>query len=142
MDTDDASLAALLDAYRDAVHAKDVDAFVALYDDDVLVFDLWSPGLHDGRDAWRRNTEGWFGALGDERVAVSFESVRTIASESLAAVHAFVIYRALAADGRPLRAMRNRLTWVLRRAERGWRIVHEHTSAPIDGETTKAKLAV
>lgn len=31
----------VLDAYKAAVAAKDVDAFVALYDQDVRVFDLW-----------------------------------------------------------------------------------------------------
>ncbi|WP_404615797.1 hypothetical protein [Rhodanobacter hydrolyticus] len=31
----------ILDSYKAAVFAKDVDAFAALYDDDVHVFDMW-----------------------------------------------------------------------------------------------------
>jgi ketosteroid isomerase-like protein len=35
--------------------------------------------------------------------------------------------------------MNNRLTWVLRKDGGGaWKIVHEHTSAPIDLETLQA----
>ena len=65
----------LLDAYRDAVHAKDVDAFLAIFADDVRVFDMWSTWSHDGIDAWRAMAEDWFGSLGDERVRVDFDDV-------------------------------------------------------------------
>jgi hypothetical protein len=37
--------------------------------------------------------------------------------------------------------MHNRLSWTLARRGAGWRIVHEHTSAPIDFGTMKAMLA-
>ena len=40
--------------------------------------------------------------------------------------------RVATADGVPQRTMTNRLTWVLIRHGHDWRIVHEHTSAPID----------
>ena len=37
--------------------------------------------------------------------------------------------------------MNNRLTWTLRRADDGsWKIVHEHTSASADFETSKVML--
>jgi ketosteroid isomerase-like protein len=35
--------------------------------------------------------------------------------------------------------MRNRLTWVLRERDGAWKVVHEHTSVPLDFET-KAML--
>jgi len=37
-------------------------------------------------------------------------------------------------------AMLNRLTWVLKPHGGGWKIVHEHTSAPVDGESMKVIL--
>lgn len=37
-----------------------------------------------------------------------------------------------------LRSIQNRLTWVLMRREQTWRIVHEHTSAPIGIEDLNA----
>ena len=129
----------LLDAYRAAVEARDVDALVGLYAGDVTVFDTWR-WSYDGGGEWRSNVAEWFGSLGDERVGVEWDDVRTVAGEDLAAVHAVITYKGIAADGRELRAMQNRLTWTLRRLDGAWRIVHEHTSAPADFATMKVSL--
>lgn len=130
----------IFDAYKAAVYDKDVDAFVALYDPQVEVYDTWGAWLHDGLDAWRKMASGWFESLGTERVQVSFDDVRTAIGQDVAGAHAIVTYQALAADGMPLRAMQNRLTWTLRQSAGVWRIVHEHTSAPADFETAKLIL--
>jgi uncharacterized protein (TIGR02246 family) len=123
----------MLARYAAAVRAKDVDAFVALYAEDVRVFDLWGRWSYDGADAWRATAEEWFGSLGDEQVALELDEVRTVVGEDVAAAHAFVTFRGLSAEGDELRAMSNRLTWALRRtADGGWQVVHEHTSAPAD----------
>jgi len=37
-----------------------------------------------------------------------------------------------------LRSLDSRLTMTLRQRDDGWKLVHEHTSSPIDFETTKA----
>ena len=130
----------ILDAYRAAVHARDVDAFVALYDEQVCVFDLWEHWSYQGVEAWRGMVAGWFGSLGIERVAVDFDDVHTTVAQDMAFAHAFVRYRGLSAGGEELRAMQNRLTWVLRQKNGVWKIVHEHTSAPVDSGTLKANL--
>ena len=130
----------LLDAYRDAVHAKDVDAFLAIFADDVRVFDMWSTWSHDGIDAWRAMAEGWFGSLGDERVRVDFDDVQTTVGEDAAVLSAFVTFAGLSADGQELRSMNNRLTWGLRKVDGTWKVVHEHTSAPVDMATGKVNL--
>ena len=83
----------------------------------------------------------WFGSLGSEEVAVGFEEVEAAVGEDVAVAHAFVTYQGLSADGTPLRAMNNRLTWGLRKSsDGGWAIVHEHSSAPTDSETGKVEL--
>jgi uncharacterized protein (TIGR02246 family) len=130
----------LLDAYRDAVDAKDVDAFVAIFADDVLVFDMWGTWSHDGIDAWREMAEGWFGSLGDERVRVDFDDVQTTVGEDVAVLSAFVTFAGLSADGEELRSMNNRLTWGLRTVDGTWKVVHEHTSAPVEIATGKVDL--
>ena len=130
----------LLDAYRDAVDAKDVDAFVAIFADDVRVFDMWGTWSHDGIDAWREMAEGWFGSLGDERVRVDFDDVQTTVGEDAAVLSAFVTFAGLSADGQELRSMNNRLTWGLRKVDGTWKVVHEHTSAPVDMATGKVDL--
>ena len=52
----------ILDAYVAAVRAKDVEAFLALYADDVRTFDLWSVWTYDGKQALRAMVEEWFGS--------------------------------------------------------------------------------
>ena len=131
----------VLSAYADAVRAKDVDAFVGLYADDVRNFDLWSEWSYDGKDALRGMVAEWFGSLpDDEVVSVKFDDVRTQAGEDVAAVSAFTTFAAESPDGTELRSMNNRLTWVLRKdGDGGWKIAHEHTSAPA-GDEGKVQL--
>jgi ketosteroid isomerase-like protein len=131
----------VLEDYKAAVFAKDVDAFVALYHDDVQVFDMWSSWSYRGIAAWRAVAARWFESLGSDRVAVEFSDPQMSAAQDLAVVHVFVIYRGLGADGAQLRSMDNRMTLALTRAGGPWRIVHEHTSAPVDHETAKVILA-
>ena len=135
----------VLDAYKAAVFAKDVDAFVALYDEDVCVFDMWGRWSYDGLEAWREMVMDWFGSLGTERVEVSFDEVQTTMMQTLGvqgavAIYAFVTYQGLSAEGEALRAMTNRLTWALGWKAGVWKIVHEHSSAPADFETLKVNL--
>jgi ketosteroid isomerase-like protein len=127
----------VLDDYKAAVFAKDVDSFVALYDADVSVFDMWRVWSYKGIAVWREMAAGWFGSLGTERVIVDFSDVQRIVAQDLAVVHAFVTYKAVTADGVDLRSLDNRLTATLRQKSDGWKIIHQHTSLPIDLETTK-----
>ena len=131
----------MLDAYAAAVRARDVEAFVGLYADDVRTFDLWERWSYDGRDALHAMVAEWFGSLADdEEVAVRFDDVRTQAGPEVAAVSAFTTYAAVSPDGTELRSMNNRLTWVLRKDGNGaWEIAHEHTSAPA-GDEGKVQL--
>lgn len=52
MNAPDQPIRQVLDNDKAAVLAKDVDAFVALYDRDVLVFDMWRVWSYDGIAAW------------------------------------------------------------------------------------------
>ena len=123
---------AILAAYKAAVFAKDVDAFVALYAGDVRVFDMWGRWEHRGLAAWREMAAGWFGSLGDERVVVDFADVQAELAADLASGHAFARFAAIDAAGTELRALNNRFSVVLRREDGAWKIAHEHSSAPLD----------
>ena len=138
--TDHNPVAQALEAYKAAVLAKDVDAFARLYHPQVQVFDTWDRWSYDGLPAWRAMAQGWFGSLGSERVAVRFEDVQARVSGDLATGHALVTYAALAEDGGELRSLTNRMSLVLTRDGGGeWKIVHEHSSSPLDF-TTKAPM--
>jgi ketosteroid isomerase-like protein len=136
----DKDLARVMEAYESAVYRKDVDAFMRLYDPDVRVFDTWGVWAYEGADAWRRAVEGWLGSLGAERVKATFGNVKSRPGKDLSSLSAIVTYAGLSAEGVELRAMQNRITWVLRTAGNVPRIVHEHTSAPLGFDDMKAIL--
>ena len=129
-----------LDTYKSAVLAKNAETFIRLYDPKVRVFDTWGVWSYEGAEAWRIAVEGWFASLGNETVRVTFEDVKILAEEGFASMSAIVTYAGISAQGQELRAMQNRISWVLRTSGHVLRIVHEHTSAPIGFEDTKAIL--
>jgi uncharacterized protein (TIGR02246 family) len=133
-----ADIQAVLDAYAAAVYARDVDAFVALYDDDVHFFDAWNHFETRGIDAWRAMVTDWFGAHGDERVPVEFNDVEIAGSGDVAFAHAAVTFAGESASGERLRATTNRFTFCLARRDGAWKIVHQHSSLPIDMASMKA----
>jgi ketosteroid isomerase-like protein len=130
----------VLEAYKAAVLAKDVDAFLALYDDEVHVFDLWGAWSLHGIEAWRGMAVEWFASVGDDRVIVEIDQASSTCLGDLAIGHAFLTYTAVSADGTELRSLDNRITAALRKVEGVWKIFHEHTSVPIDHASTKAML--
>lgn len=136
----DKTITRILETYKAAVHAKDVAAFMKLYDPKVRVFDTWGVWSYEGAAAWQLAIEAWFTSLGTERVKVSFEDLQTAGDDSFASVSAIVTYAAFNAQGEALRSMQNRLSWVLKASGHVLRIVHEHTSAPVGFEDAKAIL--
>ena len=137
----DPALAPQLDRYAAAVWALDAPALMQLYDPEVRVFDTWGLWCHQGAEAWQRAVEGWFRSVGSERVRVRFQDTRTTPGADVAGLSTLVCYAAMSPQGEELRTMHNRLTWLLRRRGHGWRIVHEHTSAPVGFEDGKAILS-
>jgi uncharacterized protein (TIGR02246 family) len=129
-----------LTAYAQAVRAKDVAAFAALYDPDVHVFDMWGSWSLRGLPAWRELAAGWFSSLGTDSVVVTWDSEASTVAGDLAVGHAILTYTAHAPDGAVLRLLSNRATMALRRTGAAWRIFHEHTSAPIDHRSLQAIL--
>lgn len=134
------SVARVVESYKSAVHSKDVDALMRLYDPKVRVFDTWGVWEYEDAAKWRSAIESWFTSLGTEKVKVTFEDLKSSGSADMAAVSAIVTYAGLSATGEPLRSMQNRLTWVLKTSGHVLRIIHEHTSAPVGFEDSKAIL--
>jgi len=126
--------------YSAAACDKDVEAFVALYTDDVHVFDMWNSWELRGIDAWRGMATGWFSSLGDERVVVKASDVVSSATGDMALGHATLTYTAVSAEGKELRSLDNRITLAMRRTGSVWKIFHEHTSGPIDHQTMKGMI--
>lgn len=129
-----------IETYKSAVLAKNVDTFMHLYDPEVRVFDTWGTWSYEGAAAWRLAIEGWFSSLRGETVKVTFDDVKIIGEPGFAAMSAVVTYAGISAQGQEIRAMQNRLSWVLKTRGHVMRIVHEHTSAPVGFEDAKAIL--
>jgi len=129
-----------IETYKSAVLAKNADTFMHLYDPDVRVFDTWGVWSYEGAAAWRVAVEGWFSSLGAESVRVTFDDVKIIAEPDFAAMSAVVTYAGFSAQGQEVRALQNRISWVLKARGHVLRVVHEHTSAPVGFEDEKAIL--
>lgn len=140
MSDTDKALTGIIESYKSAVFAKDVEAFMHLYDQKVRVFDAWDAWSYEDAEAWQRTVEGWFRSLGEDRVKVTFDDVVLSEAPESAVVSAIVTYASVSPQGETLRSMQNRLTWGLKVSGRVLSIVHEHTSAPIGFEDQKAVL--
>lgn len=136
----DKSVERLIEQYTSAVLARDVAAFMRLYDPKARIFDAWGVWEYDNSERWQVAVEGWFGSTPGEKFKVTFDSVQTSGSEDFAMMHAIVTYASVSAQGELIRSMQNRITWGLRTSGHVLRIVHEHTSAPIGFEDQKAIL--
>jgi ketosteroid isomerase-like protein len=136
----DKSITRLIESYKAAVYAKDVGAFMRLYDPKVRIFDAWGVWSYEGAASWGMAVEAWFGSLGTEKVKVAFEDVQASGSADSAVVSAIVTYAGQSAQGEELRAMQNRLSWALKTSGHVLRVIHEHTSAPVGFEDMKAIL--
>lgn len=130
----------LMNHYQDTVFRKDVAGFMQLFDPAVRVFDMWERWSFDGAVAWQGMAEDWLGNLGEERVTVTFSEVQVEEDAQLATLTAYVRFAAINAAGEELRYLENRLTWIARKIAGGWKIIHQHTSSPIDFASMKVKL--
>jgi ketosteroid isomerase-like protein len=128
------------ETYKSSVLNKDVDTLMALYDKDFIAFDMWGRWSYVGEGPWREMNQRWLGSLGSESVAVEFDDINTVSGGGVACANATVTYKALSETGEVLRSMQNRLTWVAKQNNGAWKIVHQHTSAPIDPSTGTAIL--
>ena len=130
----------LFETYKNAVLQKDAEAFAAIFDSNVRVFDMWVLWSYDGLASWKEMAKGWFGSLGTERVVVTFDDIQIETVGEMALATAYVRFAAIAGSGEELRYLQNRLTWVARMKEERWVIIHQHTSSPIDFKTMKVIL--
>ena len=136
----DKSISRVLESYKSAVYAKNVEALMRLYDPKVRIFDTWGVWTYEGAASWQMAVESWFTSLGNEKVKVSFDEVQATGNSDFAVVSTIVTYAGESPQGKQLRSMQNRLSWALKTSGHVLRIVHEHTSAPVGFEDMKAIL--
>lgn len=131
----------ILNKYKTTAESKDVEGHISIYDENVVVFDLWDQWSMQGRSAVRAMVSEWFGSLGIENVKIDFDIQQAMHKGDFAYGLAIVKYSAISALGETIRWLQNRMTIVLENKSGEWKIVHQHTSAPV-GDDMKVKLRV
>lgn len=128
MSTTDAEIRQVIERYAEAFRLLDVDRIVALYADDVLVFDLLGGFGLRGLPAWRAMLESV--ARDMHEGVCNITDLEVLASDDLAVASAIIYYGNKTEAG--VEGIHNRATFVLRPMEGTWKIIHEHTSVPLD----------
>jgi ketosteroid isomerase-like protein len=120
--------------YKNFAWQKDSESMINLYDENVIVFDMWNQGHYSGLTEWSSVIKQWLGSLNDERVNVNFEMTKSENGGTVSFASSIIQYQAISADNKVIRSMRNRITLGFKKSNDIWKVVHQHTSAPINGD--------
>src|SRR4051794_39693761 len=116
----------LLASYCQAVTRRDVDAVVAMFDEDVLGIGTGEDEWYEGREAIRRGLERDFGQSSGLTVSVESSSARAKGAVGWVGARVRV---AADLDGQAVE-IHARLTATLRHDEARWLFVQSHLSVP------------
>jgi uncharacterized protein (TIGR02246 family) len=137
---DDAQIRDLVDSLAQALRAKDLDALMAHYAPDVVVFDLPPPLHRRGADAYRKNFEGWF-AMVEGQIDYQVSELRIAIGGDVAFFHHLARVRTRRKTGDETGYWSDysvRVSSGCRKVNGRWKIVHEHISVPLDMQTLRA----
>ncbi|RYY02120.1 MAG: DUF4440 domain-containing protein [Gammaproteobacteria bacterium] len=132
----------ILSAYSAAIFEKDVDRYLSLYSDDILIFDMWNDWYLQGLQPWREMAENWFASLNSEKVVVTASEIQSHQFGDIVVGYAILRFAAIDAEGQELRYLNNRVSINMRQADGNWKIFHQHSSAPIDGKSIQVKFHI
>ncbi len=128
--------------YKKAAWEKDSAAMIRLYDTSLVQFDMWDTGYISTPREWAAEIENWFESLGEERVQAEFEMIQVHSSDSIGFASALIQFQAISPDGSVVRGMKNRITLGFVKQTKGWKVVHQHISAPVSSDTLLAILQI
>lgn len=117
--------------YQKSAWNKDSSSMIKLYDEHALIFDMWDQGYISNPSEWSKIITDWLGSLGEEKLKVEFEMVKIYQSGNVGFASALIQFQAISIDGAELRSMKNRISLGFSKFEDGWKVIHQHTSAPI-----------
>ena len=124
-----------IDRWTRALHAQDLDALMALYAPDTVVFDVTPPHRVVGRDQYRRNFERWFAEMPTIEYEAHELAVQT--GGDVAFCHALGHVQATRSNGERADYW-VRVTVGFEKRNGEWLMTHDHVSMPIDMQTAKA----
>ena len=128
--------------YQNAALNKDTTSMINLYDNHAVIFDMWDQGCLTNPEEWHKIIFDWLNSLGEEKVKVEFEMINIHQSGNVGFASALISFQALSSDDAVLRSMKNRITLGFSKFEDGWKVIHQHTSAPIGSNGLTAILDI
>jgi len=124
---------ALIDTYRQAVQAKDVDKVMSLYDESIVSFDAVIALQFKGKPAYRAHWQACMEMCPGPHV-FEFQDITITAAEDVGFAH-WLVYCGGTNEQGETQACWMRATAAYRHIGGQWRIVHEHWSAPFDPQS-------
>lgn len=121
----------VLDRYVAAVRTLNKEALLALYAPEMRIFDTMLPFQFRGPDEFAHKVNEWFDSVDGTKPNAEATEVDSRITDGLAYMSMYMRYTDVDEDGDP-HGMTNRLTWVLIPDGDDWKILHEHTSVPLD----------
>lgn len=134
--TNEEQIRELTQQWLKAVHACDVDAALAHYAPDVVVYDLFGATKVEGTASYRKNYEMWFQCCAQAAKSYEIKELEIVAGEDVAFCHALNCMTGPNPEGK-VEETWVRVTVCYRKQGGEWKIVHEHVSAPLDMESQK-----
>ena len=113
----------LVDSWAAAVAAKDIDAIIKHYSEDVVVFDVPPPLRESGREAYRKHWESWF-KMFDGPLNCEFKDMQITTGDDVAFLH--TLTRVSEKKAGPW----VRVTVGYKMIDGNWIATHEHVSIP------------
>jgi uncharacterized protein (TIGR02246 family) len=126
---EDTSLRDRLESLAQAIRDKDIDAIMAHYAPDVVVFDVLPPADTKGADNYRKNFERWFETMPGP-IGYEMSDLHISQSESHAFCHFHSHVKGTKKDGGKMEYA-VRVTTCLQKANGQWLVAHEHVSVPM-----------
>ncbi len=134
----EAQIRALIDRQATAIRAKDVDASVASYAPEVLLFDVVGPLRAIGSAALRERLAQWFASF-EGPIGYQLRDLRITTGDDVGFAHSLNRVRATTTGGGKL-DMWWRATVGYRKVDGAWTVTHQHASVPFDPASGQASL--
>lgn len=135
---DEAGVRHWLDLWMKAFQARDENAIAALYDPDVVAYDIVPPLQYVGWDAYRKVYQGFL-AQYKGPLEVEFRDVHISVRGDLAFVTGLERLGGTLISGQKS-SIWARFTSILRKTNGKWLDIHDHVSVPADIASGKASL--
>ena len=133
---DESQIRQLLEHWRAALSARDLDQMMEMYSPDVIFFDAVPPYEHRGRDAYRQTWENMLQLL-PKRIESEVRDVSVTVSGDTAFMHC--LNRLVCTEtGEHATCGWVRVTVCYQRIDNHWKVIHEHVSVPFDPHTGHA----